>query len=62
MAFPALSTGAFGYPVDRAAQVALKTVADRAPGLQHVRTIRFVLYGSKDLQVHEQALREIVGE
>jgi O-acetyl-ADP-ribose deacetylase (regulator of RNase III) len=43
VAFPAISTGAFGFPVRPAAEVALGTVLDGAAGLRHVRLVRFVL-------------------
>jgi len=59
IAFPALSTGAFGYPMEPAAQVALTTVVDEAPRLTAVRHIRFVLFGDRALQVHERILREL---
>lgn len=56
IAFPAISTGVFGYPVEEAARVAIGTVLDEAPGLQNVRLIRFVLFGEQDLEVHERIL------
>jgi O-acetyl-ADP-ribose deacetylase len=59
IAFPAISTGIFGYPVEEAAVVALRTVVEETEGLEHARLIRFVLYGEKDLEVHEKVLSEI---
>ncbi|QIN83852.1 RNase III inhibitor [Rubrobacter tropicus] len=56
VAFPAISTGIFGYPVEEAAEVALRTVRDEAGDLRNVRLIRFVLFGQKDLEAHERAL------
>lgn len=56
VAFPALSTGAFGYPVEEAANIALRTVVDEAEDLVNVRLVRFVLFGERDFQVHEEAL------
>jgi O-acetyl-ADP-ribose deacetylase len=60
IAFPAISTGVFGYPVEEAAEVALRTVVQEAEGLAHVRLIRFVLFGEKDYEVHEKVLAEIL--
>ena len=57
MAFPAISTGIFGYPVEEAARVALGTVVEAAERLESVRLIRFVLFGEKDLEVHEGSSR-----
>lgn len=53
---PALSTGAFGYPMDEAARVAIATVLDVARSLDHVRLVRFVLWGAPALEAHERAL------
>ena len=62
IAFPALSTGAFGYPVDEAARVALETILEEAPDLSAVTHIRFVLFGEDDLEVHEQVLEALTSE
>jgi O-acetyl-ADP-ribose deacetylase len=59
VAFPAISTGVFGYPVEDAARVALVTVVEEAENLENVRLIRFVLFGEKDFEVHEKVLSEI---
>ena len=57
--FPAVSTGAFGYPVDEAARVALETVVARAPKLSTVRRIRFVLHDRAAFEVHARILGEL---
>lgn len=59
VATPAISTGAFGYPLDEAARVALRTVADLAPRLTSVREVRFVLFSEDDLTAFRWALDEI---
>ena len=56
VAFPAISTGAFGYPLREAAEIALQTVVDAAPSLEHVRLVRFVLWGEDALEAHREAL------
>jgi O-acetyl-ADP-ribose deacetylase (regulator of RNase III) len=56
IAFPAISTGIFGYPLEEAAEAALLTVRVEADGLERLRLIRFVLFGEKDLEVHERVL------
>jgi len=48
--FPALSAGAFGYPLEEAARIALETVRAHAPSNLHVR---FVLFDKKTLKVFE---------
>jgi O-acetyl-ADP-ribose deacetylase (regulator of RNase III) len=44
LAFPAISTGAFGYPVNEAAEIAVRTVAEVLPSSKHVQKVRFVLF------------------
>jgi O-acetyl-ADP-ribose deacetylase len=61
IAFPAISTGAFGYPLAEAARVALRTVAAMAPGLAAVRRVRFVLFDADDLRVHAEVLEALDG-
>lgn len=60
VALPALSTGAFGYPLAEAAEVALTTVVEEIGRLSSVRTIRFVLYDEEALRVHADTLRAIL--
>lgn len=59
IAFPAISTGAFGYPTEPAATVALKTVSEIAenPGLPEL--IRFVLFSNKDFETHVKVLDKL---
>jgi O-acetyl-ADP-ribose deacetylase (regulator of RNase III) len=61
VAFPAISTGAFGYPVGEAAPVALRAIHDKARTLDSVRLVRMVLYSQRDLQVYREALEEVAG-
>jgi O-acetyl-ADP-ribose deacetylase (regulator of RNase III) len=58
VAFPAISTGVFGYPVEEAAGVALRAAAEEAKNLRNVRLIRFVLFSGRDLEAHERALSD----
>jgi O-acetyl-ADP-ribose deacetylase (regulator of RNase III) len=60
VAFPAISTGIFGYPVEEAAGVALRAVRDEAGSLRTVRLVRFVLFSKRDLEAHEWALAEVL--
>lgn len=56
IAFPAISTGAFGYPMEPAARIALDTVAAEAKALTSVHTIRFVLHDDQALDIHRRVL------
>jgi O-acetyl-ADP-ribose deacetylase len=56
VAFPAISTGVYGYPVELAAPVAIAAVREAiAPP---VELVRFVLFGEEDLRAFEQALAD----
>lgn len=59
VAFPAISTGAFGYPLQEAANIAFETVINEITQLKSVQHIRFVLFSEKDLKVHEKLLNKI---
>ncbi|MFB6232452.1 MAG: macro domain-containing protein [Salinibacter sp.] len=56
VAFPAISTGAFRFPVDAAARIALETILDTAPTLESVEHVRFVLFDEEAFEAHEAAL------
>lgn len=62
VAFPAISTGAFGYPLQEAAEVALQTILEMVPELKSVRVIRFVLWDEEALRIHEETLKRLVKE
>ena len=56
IAFPAISTGAYGYPVHEAAGVAIGAVVRAATG---VDLVRFVLFGRTALRAFEGAFAEV---
>jgi O-acetyl-ADP-ribose deacetylase len=60
IAFPAISTGVYGYPVRRAAPVAVRAVSDWiAANPESMDTVTFVLFSADSLEVFEQALAEL---
>jgi O-acetyl-ADP-ribose deacetylase (regulator of RNase III) len=64
LAFPSISTGAYGYPLAEAAQVALRTVMETLgaqPG-EGIALVRFVLYGRRAFEVYRRALTDLVAE
>ena len=61
LAFPAISTGAFGYALHAATEIALATVLEAAPHLVSVRLIRFVLFDRAALDVHAEVLEALSG-
>jgi O-acetyl-ADP-ribose deacetylase (regulator of RNase III) len=59
IAFPAISTGIFGYPVELAAPVALRSAAESLATTKHVREVRFVLYDSSTRERFAQAAQQL---
>ncbi|MGD8625072.1 MAG: O-acetyl-ADP-ribose deacetylase [Anaerolineae bacterium] len=62
VAFPSISTGAYGYPLEEAAPVALGTIIDylEGQGSGGIDLVRFVLYGQQAYQVYRRALARLV--
>ncbi|AHE98673.1 macro domain-containing protein [Thioalkalivibrio paradoxus] len=54
IAFPAIATGAFGFPLEPAARIALRTVIDTLPELQSVQRVRFVLRDPEAMEIHQR--------
>jgi len=52
VAFPSISTGIYGYPVDRAVKIAFDVVLEHAKVAQHVQLVRFVLFSDHAYQVY----------
>ena len=59
VAFPAISTGAFGYPKKEASEIALITIHERASALENVGLIRFVLHFKQDYELHKEVLKSL---
>ncbi|MCG3120963.1 MAG: O-acetyl-ADP-ribose deacetylase [bacterium] len=60
LAFPAISTGIFGYPVERCAQIMLATTIDYVRGKTGLAKVVFCLWGDEAYQVFERTLRLMV--
>lgn len=60
IAFPSISTGAFGYPSDRAAAVAVRTVIEELPRWD-IAEVRFVLFDSSTHRHYVTAANKILG-
>jgi O-acetyl-ADP-ribose deacetylase (regulator of RNase III) len=59
IAFPSISTGAYRYPIDQAASIALRTILEVLQDPGTVREVTFALFSARDLQVYERALAEV---
>ncbi len=59
ISFPALSTGAFGYPVEEASEIALDEIKDFLKDKERPNLVRMVLYSQGDLDVHLKKAEDI---
>jgi O-acetyl-ADP-ribose deacetylase (regulator of RNase III) len=60
IAFPSLSTGIYGYPLDLAAPIALRTIIEHIKKLTYLQQVLMVLFGEQAYKVHEQALDKLL--
>jgi O-acetyl-ADP-ribose deacetylase (regulator of RNase III) len=60
MAFPSISTGAYGYPLAEAARIALTTTRDYLKAHPEIAAVRFVLFGQPAYRAYEVVLAELV--
>jgi O-acetyl-ADP-ribose deacetylase (regulator of RNase III) len=60
VAFPSISTGAYGYPLAEAARVALGTVIEYLRAHPDIALVRFVLFGQPALKAYETVLATLV--
>ena len=56
IAFPAISTGIFGYPIDKCAKIMINTVKNYLMEKTIIETVYFVLYTRNDFKIFEQNL------
>ncbi|MEF8878978.1 MAG: O-acetyl-ADP-ribose deacetylase [Candidatus Thermoplasmatota archaeon] len=56
VSFPAISTGAFGYPIEEAAEIAIKTIINwlKNNAEKNVELVRLVLYSQEDFDIHKK--------
>lgn len=59
LAFPSISTGAYGYPMAEAAGIALKTAMEYLRSHPEIALVRFVLFGEAALRTYEEALERL---
>lgn len=60
VAFPAISTGVYGYPRKEAARIALKTVRDYLKEHPEIALVRFVLFGKEAYQTYQEIYKNIL--
>jgi O-acetyl-ADP-ribose deacetylase (regulator of RNase III) len=61
IAFPAISTGVYGYPREEATPIALQTVRDYLLAHSEMEPVRFVLWDAGTLATYERVARQLLG-
>jgi O-acetyl-ADP-ribose deacetylase (regulator of RNase III) len=56
IAFPSISTGAYGYPIKRASRIAITAVRESLPKLPGIATVVFVCFSQSDYAVYQELL------
>lgn len=59
IAFPSISTGAYSYPINEAAEIALKTIMDFIRANKGLSLVRFVLFSDRDLEIYRKTLERL---
>jgi O-acetyl-ADP-ribose deacetylase (regulator of RNase III) len=59
MAYPAISTGVYRFPADRAARIAIRATVDALAAAPAVTQIVFCCFSSDSARLHAQALAEV---
>jgi O-acetyl-ADP-ribose deacetylase len=60
IAFPSISTGAYGFPMDRAARIAVREAKAFLAQNAFIEQVRLVCFGKPALEIHAQALNEVL--
>jgi O-acetyl-ADP-ribose deacetylase (regulator of RNase III) len=61
VAFPSISTGAYGFPIDRAAPIALREMHAALARLPQLEKVTVVLFSLRDLETYQRALAQAPG-
>ena len=62
LAFPSISTGIYGYPIEHAAKIAVSTVRAKVLELSVIEEVVFCCFAASDLAVYERVLNEPTGK
>ena len=62
LAFPSISTGAYGYPLQHAAEIAVTTVVEALSSASSVATVRFALFDETTLRAYTSAAEKLLGK
>ncbi len=62
IAFPAISCGVYGYPMEKACRIALDTTCTFIKGSPSIERVIFILFSQKDLEIYQACIAHIQGE
>lgn len=62
IAFPSISTGIYGFPIEKAAPIAIGAALDHLAGEDTLNEVQFVLFSRPDYEVYERVLRETLAK
>ncbi len=62
VAFPSISTGAYKYPMEDAAKIALRTAAGHLKGGSALKLVRFVLFDKRTLETYGEVLKAVMSD
>ena len=60
LAFPAISTGAFHYPINEATDIVIKVLQDKLADTTSIEKIRFVLFTDSDFNIYEEKFKKFI--
>jgi O-acetyl-ADP-ribose deacetylase (regulator of RNase III) len=60
IAFPSISTGAYGYPIEEASEVALSTIKDFLEKHNVLEEVVFVLFSARDFKIYKEAADRLI--
>jgi len=64
IAFPSISTGAYGFPLERAAEIAMgetKAFLEKDKTLEQLEQVTFVCFGERALKTYQETFRRVFG-
>ena len=59
VAFPAISTGIYGYPIEDAARIAFRTIMDYLSAHPEITLVHYVLYDARAFAAHQRVLEQV---
>lgn len=62
IAFPSISTGAYGFPIQKASPIAMETVGKIVEGEPNLKKVVFVCFGANDLDIYLNEAARILGD